>query len=125
MVKPNLLEQISFKLTRLIGSPLSLILHTALFGGFFILRYFGLIPNAFVLVLAAGVCLEALYLVIFVQMTIKNNTVSLTKMQEKIDQIQQEEEEVHKLMVNILHLAHQMKTLKISGNGHHGRRIHA
>ncbi len=125
MANPTKLEKISYKLAKLIGSPFCLVLHIALFGGFFILRSLGIIPNAVLIMLATVVGLEAIFLIIFVQMSVKNNTKSLIQLQEKIDQIQQEEEEVHKLMVNILHLAHQMKTLKIAGNGHHGRRIHA
>lgn len=128
MVKATYLEKISFKLAKLMGSPISLLLHTAVFGGFFILRYLGIIPNAAILVLTAAACLEAIYMVIFVQMIIKNNTNSLMEMQAQLEEIQQEEEDTHKLMVNILHLAHQMKTLqqstKTSGNGH-GRRAHA
>lgn len=134
MVKPTIFEKISFKLAKWIGSPFSLFLHTLIFGGFLILRYFGIIPNAIVLVLAAAVCLEAIYLVISVSMIIRNNTRTLTDVQEKIAQMQQEEEDAHKLLINMLHLAHQMKTiqhdidtlkksgLRLSGNGH---RIHA
>lgn len=135
MVKPNFFEKISFKLAKWIGSPISLILHTVIFGGFFIFRYLGFVTNSALLVLTAAVCLEAIYLVINVSMIIKNNTKSLTEVREKISQIQQEEEDAHKLLINMLHLAHQIKTiqhdvdvlkksgvLKTSGNGH---RIHA
>lgn len=135
MIKPTIFEKFSFKLANLIGNPISLILHTVLFGGFFVLRYLGIVPNAALLVLAAAVCLEAIYLVINVSMIIKNNTQSLTQLQGSINQIQEEEEVTQKLMINMLHLAHQMKTvqqdiavlkrhsgLKTSGNGH---RVHA
>lgn len=131
MIKPNMLEKFSFSLARYIGSPLSLLLHTIVFGGFFILRYLGIVPNSILIVLTAAVSLEAIYLIIFTQMALKNNTSSLTQLQGNIEEIRQEENEVHKLMVNILHLAHQMKTLqedfatlkkngvlKASGNGH-------
>lgn len=135
MVKPNFLEKLSFKLAKWIGSPLSLCLHTLVFGGFFILRYLGFVNNTILIFITAAVCLEAIYLVIFVQMVVKNNTQNLALVQSSVEEIKQEEKEVHKLMVNILHLAHQMKTiqqeidilrksrvLKPSGNGH---RIHA
>lgn len=131
MIKPNFLEKISLTLSRCIGSPLSLFLHTLVFGGFFILRYLGYVNNTILVFLTAAVCLEAIYLVIFIQMIVKNNTRNLTLMQDNVEEIKQEEQEVHKLMVNILHLAHQMKTLqadfdvlkkrgvlKTNGNGH-------
>lgn len=135
MIKPNFLEKLSFKLAKWIGSPLSLFLHTLVFGGFFILRYLGFVNNTILIFITAAVCLEAIYLVIFVQMVVKNNTQNLALVQSNVEEIKQEEKEVHKLMVNILHLAHQLKTLqqdidilrknrvlKPSGNGH---RIHA
>lgn len=135
MVKPNFLEKLSFKLAKWIGSPLSLYLHTLVFGGFFILRYLGFVNNTILIFLTSAVCLEAIYLVIFIQMIVKNNTQNLSLVQSSVEEIKQEEKEVHKLMVNILHLAHQMKTiqqeidilrksriLKSAGNGH---RIHA
>lgn len=136
MLKPTqhlgFFEKVSIHLIHLIGSPISLILHTIAFGGFFILRYLGFIPNSLLLVLMGAVCLEAIYLVIFIQMIVKNNTKSLTQAQVDIDQIQQEEKDAHKLMINILHIAHQMKTVqqdidllkknsllkRTNGNGH-------
>lgn len=134
MLKPTIFEKISFKLAKWIGSPFSLVLHTTIFGGFLILSYFGMVTNSVLLFLTAAVCLEAIYLVINVAMIIRNNTSSLTDVQEKIAQMQQEEEDAHKLLINMLHLAHQMKTIqhdidtlkksgvRLSGNGH---RIHA
>lgn len=137
MVKPTYLEKLSFKLAKWIGSPFSLLLHTIAFGGFFVLRYYGFVSTPVLIALTAAVVLEAIYLVIFIQMVVKNNTNSLTVLQGNVEEIKQEETEVHKLMVNILHLAHQMKTLqqdfdvlkkngvfKVVGNGHNGRRIH-
>ena len=131
MVKPTYLEKFSFKLAKWIGSPFSLLLHTIVFGGFFVLRYYGFVSTPVLIALTAAVVLEAIYLVIFIQMVVKNNTNSLTVLQGNVEEIKQEETEVHKLMVNILHLAHQMKTLqadfdvfkkrgvlKTNGNGH-------
>ena len=131
MIKPNMLEKFSLSLARWIGSPFSLLLHTIVFGGFFILRYYGLVSNPVLTVLIAAVVLEAIYLVIFIQIIVKNNTNSLVALQGNVEEIKQEEKEVHKLMVNILHLAHQMKALqedfaalkksrvlKTNGNGH-------
>lgn len=131
MIKLNFLEKFSFSLAKWIGSPISLVLHTLMFGGFFVLRYYGIATNPVLFILTAAVCLEAIYLVIFIQMIVKNNTYNLTQLQGNVEEIKQEEKEVHKLMVNILHLAHQMKTLqqdfdvlkkrgvsKVSVNGH-------
>lgn len=134
--KLTALEKLSFKLILWIGSPFSLVVHTLIFGGFFILRHLGIVSDYVLLTLTIGVCLEAIYLIIFIQMIVRKNTRNLIEVRENVENIQQEEEESQKLMINILHLAHQMKTLqhdvdclkkngiikRTSGNGH---RVHA
>lgn len=136
LLKKDLMITSIKQIIHMIGSPISLILHTVAFGGFFILRYLGVVPNSLFLILTAAVCLEAIYLVIFVQMIVKSNTSRLIKVQGDIEQIRQEEKDAHKLMINLLHIAHQMKTLqqdvdflkksnilkRTNGNGH---RVHA
>lgn len=128
------LEKISIKLTDWVGTPLSLIVHTLLFVGIFALRSFGVTTDYILLILTTAVSLEAIYLSIFIQMTVNRATESLEEVEEDIEGIQEgvtEEEEAHKVLINI---GHQMKTiqqeldilkksgiLKHSGNGH---RIH-
>lgn len=113
MNKLGYLEKLSFKLTKWIGNPYCLILHTFAFGGLFILRLYGVIGDLFLLSLIAAVCIEAIYLIIFNQMMIRNNTKNMVKVQAEIESIQEGEEDVRKSMINILHLAHQMKKLQI------------
>lgn len=106
------LEKISFKLTKCIGSSFSLFLHTLAFGGFFVLRYFGVAGDYIFLLLITAVCLEAIYLIIFIQMVVRNNTNSLVMVQGNIEEIKHDEEEAQKLMVSLLHLTHQIKTIQ-------------
>lgn len=129
------LEKISFKLTEWVGTPISLIIHTLLFAGVFALRYFGVTADYILLVLTTVVSLEAIYLSIFIQMTVNRNTESLEEVEENIEDIQEdvtEEEEAHRVLI---HIGQQMRTiqhdldvlrksglLKTNGNGH---RIHA
>jgi len=128
------LEKISFKLTDWVGTPLSLIIHSLLFAGIFALRYFGVTTDYILLILTTAVSLEAIYLSIFIQMSVNRATESLEEVEENIEDIQEEadeEEEAHKVLI---HIGQQMKTiqqdldtlrksgvLKPSGNGH---RIH-
>ncbi len=100
------------KLAKFIGSPFSLLFHTIIFGGIFTLRYLGIATDQALLILTAAVCLEAIYLVILIQTIVNKNAKSLAGVQEKIEEIQEEEKEAHKLMINILHTAHQMKTIQ-------------
>lgn len=125
VTKPHFFERISIRLTRLIGSPISLVLHTIAFGGFFILRRNGFITDSAFLLLTAVICLEAIYMVILVQMIVARTAKNLMSAEESITRIQEEENETHKLMVQILHLAHQMKTLQYKRPNGNGHRIHA
>mgnify|MGYP001587258284 CR=1 FL=1 len=102
----------TIKLAKWIGSPLSLLLHTLLFGGIFMLRYLGIATDSLILILTTAICLEAIYLVILIQMIINKNTQNLAGVQEKVAEIQEEEKEAHKIMINILHTAHQVKTIQ-------------
>lgn len=135
--KLSALEKISIKLTKWIGTPVSLIIHTLLFAGIFALRhFFGVSTDYILLILTTAVSLEAIYLSIFIQMTVNRNTESLEEVEEDIEDIQEdatEEEEAHKVLI---HVGAQMKiiqqeieTLKKSdilkpGNGN-GHRIQA
>ena len=132
------LETTSFKLTEWIGTPISLIIHTMLFVGIFALRYFGVTTDYILLVLTTAVSLEAIYLSIFIQMSVNRATESLEEVEEDIEDIQEdafEEEEAHKVLI---HIGQQMKAiqhdldtlrksgvLKPSGNGHHPKRASA
>lgn len=100
------------KLAKWIGSPFSLLAHTLVFGGIFTLRYLGIATDYTLLILTAAVCLEAIYLVILIQMMANKSAKNLAGVQEKIEEIQEEEKEAHKLMINILHTAHQIKTIQ-------------
>lgn len=131
------LEKISFKLTDWVGTPASLIVHTLFFAGIFALRKFGITTDYLLLILTTAVSLEAIYLSIFIQMTVNRNTESLEEVEEDIEDIQEdvdEDEEAHKVLI---HIVQQMKSiqqeldhlkksgaLKSSGNGNgHSHRI--
>lgn len=106
------LEKASFKLTGWIGTPISLILHTMFFIGIFTLRYFGVTTDYILLILTTAVSLEAIYLSIFIQMTVNRNTESLEEVEEDIEDIQEdvtEEEEAHKVLI---HIGQQMRTIQ-------------
>ncbi len=108
----NFLEKISFKLTEWIGTPISLIIHTLLFFGIFSLRRFGVTTDYILLVLTTAVSLEAIYLSIFIQMSVNRATESLEEVGEDIEDIQEdtsEEEEAHKV---VIHMAKELKIIQ-------------
>lgn len=78
-----------------VGSPLSLVIHTLIFAGFFVSAAVGLISfDMMLLFLTTIVSLEAIYLAIFIQMTVNQHTQSLREVEEDIDEIQEDVEEI-------------------------------
>lgn len=89
-------------LTRSVGSVESILVHTLLFIGSFLAVFLGLIEfDRMLLVLTTIVSLEAIYLAIFIQMTInfQSETIAevehdINEIQEDIDEIQEDVEEI-------------------------------
>lgn len=88
----NELEKLSVKITNSIGTPTSVLIHTALFAGSLSLVFFGFSVEQVLLILTTWVSLEAIYLSIFIQMTVNRNTRSLEEVEEDIEEIQEDVE---------------------------------
>lgn len=83
------------KITGWIGSPASLVLHTILFVLAFGLGLFDIAGwDMVLLLLTTAVSLEAIYLAIFIQMTVNKHTDSLREVEEDIDEIQEDVDEI-------------------------------
>jgi septal ring factor EnvC (AmiA/AmiB activator) len=94
MKKPHQ-PTITERLTRAVGSTTSLIFHTAIFAGFFIAGLTGTFAwDTVLLVLTTLVSLEAIYLSIFIQMSVNKNTESLAEVEEDIGEIEENLEEI-------------------------------
>lgn len=88
------IENFSKKLTRWIGSPQSILLHTIFFMGMFSLRLFGIPSSDVLLILTTVVSLEAIYLSIFIQMTVNQHAEELEEVSEDIEEIQKDVDEI-------------------------------
>lgn len=83
------------RITTAVGSVPSLVLHTIFFIACFAAVLLGILElNTMLLVLTTVVSLEAIYLAIFIQMTVNQNTRSLREVEEDIDEIQEDVEEL-------------------------------
>lgn len=81
--------------TKWIGSPLSIIIHSIIFVGAFWLSFDGLVPlDRMLLVLTTIVSLEAIYLSLLIQMTINYTTQSIEEVAEDIEGIQEDVDEL-------------------------------
>ncbi len=92
----NKFEDFSKKLTRWIGSPQSIILHTIFFISIFSLRFFEVSSSDILLILTTIVSLEAIYLSIFIQMTVNQHAKELEEVSEDIEEIQEDVDEIQK-----------------------------
>lgn len=88
------LEKTADNATRWIGSTSSILVHTFLFVGAFTLPFFGVSFERVLLVLTTAVSLEAIYLAIFIQMSVNKNTKDIEIIQEDVEEIQEDIEEI-------------------------------
>ena len=107
--QPSGLERIAIKSTEWVGSINSLVVHTFLFIGIFALRLFDVRTEEILLILTTAVSLEAIYLAVFIQMTVNRNTESLEEVEEDIDEIQEDveglEKDIDEIQEDIVELA--------------------
>jgi biopolymer transport protein ExbB/TolQ len=93
------------RFTKFIGSRESVIIHTVFFIVMLGLPLVGVPVDIVLLVLTTVVSLEAIYLAIFIQMTVNENTESLHEVEEDIDEIQENvgeiQEDVDEISIDI------------------------
>lgn len=88
------LERISLVIPNSVGTTTSLVMHSIFFVGIFSLRLVNVPYDDILLILTTVVSLEAIYLSLFIQMTVNRNTESLKDVEEDIDDIQEDVEEI-------------------------------
>ncbi len=94
--KESALERIAIGSTRYIGSPTSLVVHTVFFISVFGLQRFGFSFEQTMLILTTAVSLEAIYLSLFIQMTVNRQARQIEEVSDDVDDIQEDVEEISK-----------------------------
>ncbi len=89
-------QNFSKNITSWVGSTQSLLVHTIGFAGIFSLRLFGFSTEEILLILTTIVSLEAIYLSIFIQITINQHSDDLEEVSEDIEELQEDVEEIQK-----------------------------
>jgi len=84
------IEDIAMKATKWIGSTGSLIFHTIIFAGAFSMYIFGISLDEILLILTTIVSLEAIYLSIFIQMSVNKHDIKLHSVAEDVEDIQED-----------------------------------
>ncbi|HEY4483427.1 MAG TPA: hypothetical protein VI953_04615 [Candidatus Paceibacterota bacterium] len=89
-----MLDKFAHKATSWAGSTQSLVVHTLVFIGALALGFFGFGWDRVLLVLTTIVSLEAIYLSIFIQMTVNKHAESLQEVSQDVEEIQEDIEEL-------------------------------
>lgn len=90
------IESVAVRATRWIGSTTSLLIHTILFGTSFVLYFFDIDIDKILLVVTTIVSLEAIYLSIFIQMSVNRQDKKLHDVAEDVEDIQEDVDEIQK-----------------------------
>lgn len=106
------LEKAALKLSSWIGTPYSVILHTLFFIGCFALAFLGFELDKILLILTTVVSLEAIYLAIFIQLTVNRNTQSLEEVEEDLDELQEDVEDISEDVEDITEDSDHKKSVK-------------
>lgn len=101
MTAINHIENFAFKATNWIGSVQSLIAHTIVFVGAFGFLLFGIELDKILLVLTTLLSFEAIYLSIFIQMSVNRHEQALQSVGEDVDEIQDSVDDLHDTVTEI------------------------
>lgn len=88
------IDRFALRSTSYIGSPASLIIHTVLFIGIFALGFFGIALEQILLILTTLVSLEAIYLAIFIQISVNQQAVQLQAVSQEVEEISGDVDEI-------------------------------
>ena len=88
------IDHVAIRATRWIGSTSSLVVHTLLFVISFLLYFWGFELDKILLVVTTIVSLEAIYLSIFIQMSVNRHSYHLQEVAEDVEEIQEDVEEI-------------------------------
>jgi len=110
--KKNHVENISVRLTDWMGTPTSIIIHTLIFIGAFFLVLVGVSADKIMLALTTAVSLEAIYLSLFIQMSVNRQAKSIAAVEKDIDEIQEDVEVIEDLQDDVQELSHDLDVLE-------------
>ena len=92
--KLSSVERLAYNIPRWIGTPKSLVIHTFIFIGILALSLFGFDFRTVNILLTTWLSIEAIYLAIFIQMTVNRNTESIEDLQEDVEELSEDVEDI-------------------------------
>ncbi len=104
------MQHAALGVTRWVGSPTSILLHTVFFASCFIAAYIHLVEfDRMLLVLTTVVSLEAIYLAIFIQISLNSANETIEEIEKDVDEIQEDVEEIEKDVDEIQEDVHEIE----------------
>jgi uncharacterized protein YoxC len=88
------LEHFALQAPKYLGSVPSLAFHTIFFVGIFSLSWFGFSFDQILLILTTVVSLEAIYLAIFIQMTVNRQAAQIEEVSEDVEELSENVEDI-------------------------------
>lgn len=88
------LDTITEIITQWIGTTSSIMIHTIFFIGIFSLLFFGWSLDQILLVLTTVVSLEAIYLALFIQMTVNKANENIEDVEESIEDVEKDIDDI-------------------------------
>ena len=102
MTKSNFIDSLTDRLMRAVGTTASLLLHTLIFLFFLSSHwFFGLDFDTILLVLTTVVSLEAIYLAIFIQRSVNQQSLRLNEVEEALDDVEESIDEVEETLDDV------------------------
>lgn len=102
-MKNDRLQKTALKVTRWVGSPQSIVAHTLVFAACFAAVWANVLPfDRMLLILTTVVSLEAIYLAIFIQMSVNAQGEALSEVEHDIDEIQEDIDEIQEDVEEVL-----------------------
>lgn len=92
--KQSMLEKLATRVPYAMGTPLSIGVHTVLFGLTFLLIALGVNADRVMLILTTIVSLEAIYLSLFIQMSVNRQHIRIKEVAEDVEDIQEDIEDI-------------------------------
>ena len=87
-------ERLAYNIAQSAGTPTSILVHTIFFAASFLLIFMGVDFNRVMLIVTTAVSLEAIYLSLFIQMTVNWQSKNIRDVKEEIEDIQENIEDM-------------------------------
>ena len=122
------MQKTALAVTHWVGSPISIFLHTILFAVAITVLVKGIFPfDTVILILNTIVSLEAIYLALFIQMTVNYQAESIEDIGEDVEEMQEDigeiQEDVDELQEDVEDISEDVEEITVEENEEETRKV--